>query len=97
MRMHNPPHPGLILQEYLGVMTVTEMAKRLDVTRANVSRILNGKQGISAEMSIRLSRLFGNNPDFWLRLQNQYDLWQAEHNPKVDYSVIVPLPKNAYV
>lgn len=91
MKMHNPPHPGLILKEYTTVMTVTEMAKQLGVTRVTLSRILNGRQGITAEMSIRLGRLLGNAPDFWFRLQNQYDIWQAEHNSKVDYSAIKPL------
>lgn len=91
MRMYNPPHPGLILKEYTTVMTVTEMAERLGITRTTLSRILNGKQSITAEMSVRLSHFLGNAPDFWFRLQNQYDIWQAEHNPKIDYSFIKPL------
>lgn len=50
MRMHNPAHPGLELHEYLGQTSVTEAALRLGVTRAALSRILNGKVAISADM-----------------------------------------------
>lgn len=91
MAMHNPAHPGMILKEYTSIMTITEMASRLGVTRVNLSRILNGKQGISAEMSVRLGILLGNAPDFWFRLQNQYDIWQAQNNSQFDYSKIQPI------
>lgn len=92
MKMHNPAHPGLILKEYTSLMTITEMANRLGVTRTNLSRILNGKQGISADMALRISHLFPNTtPDFWLSVQKSYDLWQAQNNPKMDYSAIRPL------
>lgn len=90
MPMHNPPHAGFVLREYIDGYSVTEVALRLGITRANLSRILNGKQGISAEMSIRLSRLLGTNPNFWLDMQTSYDLWQAQNNPKIDYSTIIP-------
>ncbi len=97
MRMHNPPHPGLVLKEYIATMTVTEMAERLGVTRANLSRILNGKQGISADMALRISHLLPNTTaNFWLKMQMNYDLWQAEHNPKINYADIVPLPSTAF-
>lgn len=91
MRMYNPPHPGFVLREYIDGYSVTETAQRLGITRANLSRILNGKQGISAEMSVRLHHLLGTNPNFWLDMQKKYDLWQAEHNSKIDYSKIQPL------
>jgi hypothetical protein len=42
MRMHNPPHPGRVLREYLGAMSVTDTARHLGVTRVALSRILNG-------------------------------------------------------
>lgn len=91
MKMHNPPHPGLVLREYIDGYSVTQIAQKLGVTRANLSRILNGKQGISAEMSIRLSHLLSTSPNFWLNMQKSYDLWQAEHNSAVDYTAIKPL------
>lgn len=92
MRMHNPPHPGLVLKDGLGEINITEFAKNLGISRVTLSRILNGKQGITAEMSLRLSRALGTHDDFWLKMQMQYDLWQAEHNPKIDYTTIKPLP-----
>lgn len=50
MRINNPAHPGLVLRDYLGDLSVTEAASRLSVTRAALSRILNGSAGISADM-----------------------------------------------
>jgi len=77
MRMHNPPHPGEVLRDYLGGVSITEAAKHLGVTRAALSRILNGSAGISAEMALRLSEALGTSPELWIRMQGQYDLWQA--------------------
>lgn len=77
MRMHNPAHPGRILANYLGGRSVTEVAKHLGVTRPALSRVLNGKAGISADMALRISEAFSTEADFWLRLQVQHDLWEA--------------------
>ncbi len=52
--MHNPAHPGQVLQEYLEGMNITHVAKHLHVSRVTLSRILNCRAGISAEMSLRL-------------------------------------------
>jgi len=82
MRMHNPAHPGLVLREYLGDLSVTEAATRLAVTRAALSRILNGSAGISADMALRLRDALGTSAEMWLNLQAQYDLWQAEMKPR---------------
>ena len=84
-RMHNPPHPGEVLREYLGDMTVTEAAKRLGVTRAALSRILNGTNGISADMALRLHDALGTSAEMWLGMQKQYELWVAGQakRPKV--------------
>ena len=79
--MHNPPHPGEIIREQciepLG-LTITSAAKGLGVTRKALSGLVNGHSGVSPEMAIRLSKAFGRNPETWLRLQLQYDLWHAE-------------------
>jgi addiction module HigA family antidote len=77
MRMFDPPHPGSVLREYLGTTSVTAAAKHLGVTRAALSRILNGNAGISAEMALRLSDALGTSPELWLGMQSQYDLWRA--------------------
>ncbi len=85
MLMHNPPHPGEVLKEYLGEMEIADAAKRLRVTRTTLSRIVNGRAGISAEMSIRLSAALGTHPAFWSGLQMDYDLWNAsrKRRPKI--------------
>jgi antitoxin HigA-1 len=75
--MHNPPHPGLVLREYLGSIRVSEAANHLRVTRVTLSRVLNGKAGISASMALRLAAALGTSPEFWMNMQAQYDLWQA--------------------
>lgn len=80
----NPAHPGEVLKDYLGPMSVKEAASRLGVTRATLSRILNGHAGITASMSLRLSSALGTSPEFWLKMQLQHDLWHArERTPKV--------------
>src|SRR5208337_3770342 len=66
--LFHPSHPGEVLKDYLGDMTVKEAAKRLGVTRPNLSRILNGRAGISAVMSVRLAKAMPyTSPEFWLK------------------------------
>jgi addiction module HigA family antidote len=85
MGMHNPPHPGEIIKESCVTplnLTVTRAAESLGVTRKTFSMLLNGKSGISPEMALRLSKVFGRTPEGWLRLQLQFNLWKAKK--KVD-------------
>ena len=66
MRMHNPPHPGEIIREFCVEplnLTITDAAKALGVTRKTLSTLLNGRAGVSPEMAIRLSRVFGRTPE----------------------------------
>ena len=83
MPMKNPAHPGRIVKsaclEPLG-LSVTDGAKVLDVTRQTLTKIVNGKSGISPEMAIRLSKAFGSAPETWLRMQVAYDLAQARRD-----------------
>lgn len=76
--MHNPPHPGEVLREWLAGITVTEAAKRLGVTRVALSRVLNGSAGISADMDLRLAKALGTAPGSWYAMQGAFDLWQAQ-------------------
>ncbi len=80
MRMHNPPHPGLVLREYLGKTAVSTAAAHLRVTRVTLSRVLNGRAGISASMALRLAAALGTSPELWMNMQAQYDLWQARRS-----------------
>jgi addiction module HigA family antidote len=75
LRMHNPPHPGGIIKEWLGDMEVTEAARRLGVSRPTLSKLLNGSSSVSPEMALRLEAALGTSPEMWLGLQAQYDLW----------------------
>ena len=76
-RVQNPPHPGKVLKEYLGNISVTQAAARLEVSRMTLSRLLKGKSGISADMAYRLADAFGTSPELWAGMQSQYDLYQA--------------------
>ena len=79
MPMKTPVHPGTIVKsslEELG-LSVTAAAKVLGVTRPTISKIVNGRAAISPEMAIRLSKAFGSTPEFWLRLQLNFDLAQV--------------------
>lgn len=97
MIMHNPPHPGEMLREWLTEVTITEAARSLDITRAMLSRVLNGASAISADMDVRLSRALGTSPGHWLGLQTDYDLWQAQKRFKAKVKRIASLnfPKAA--
>jgi addiction module HigA family antidote len=80
MPMKNPPHPGLSVRhdclEPLG-LTVTEAAKKLGVSRKQLSDIVNCHSGISPEMAIRLDKAFGGGAETWFRLQAAFDLAEA--------------------
>jgi addiction module HigA family antidote len=97
-RMHNPPHPGETLREdilpALG-LTVTQAAAQLGVTRAALSRVLNGRAAISPEMALRLEGWLGikhgGRADLWVAQQAAYDLWRARKAgvPRVRRAVLV--------
>jgi antitoxin HigA-1 len=80
MRMKNPPHPGEhVLKDCLEPLglSITRGADILGVTRLTLSNLVNGKNGISPEMAIRLSKAFGGRPEVWLGMQSDYDLARA--------------------
>jgi addiction module HigA family antidote len=89
--MFNPPHPGEVIREYLGEMTVSAAAEHLGVGRVTFSRVLNGKAAVSPEMAVRLADAFGtSSPEVWLRMQAKYDLWQLGKRSKIR---VDPLPR----
>ncbi|MGH2447219.1 MAG: HigA family addiction module antitoxin [Chloroflexota bacterium] len=89
-RMHNPPHPGEILADTVlredGGITVTEFAKRLGVSRVALSRVVNGRAAVSAELAIRLAAALGGSAESWLNMQVAYDLSRAEkrRRPRIE-------------
>ena len=99
MTMHEPLHPGFIVKEALidiegANLTVTEAADKLGVTRTTLSRLLNGRAGLSPAMAFRLAKLFGNSVEMWINLQAQYDVWVIQQQPPNKFKV-KPLKKAA--
>ncbi|MFC4352543.1 HigA family addiction module antitoxin [Fodinicurvata halophila] len=81
--MHNHPHPGEILKETVFEpldLPVTEAAERLSMSRAALSRVLNGKAGISPDLAVRLEMAGVSTARFWINLQANYDLWLAQQH-----------------
>ena len=80
MEMFHPPHPGEIIREDCLKplnLSVTEAAKGLGVSRQSLSELLNGRNGVSADMAIRLEKAGWSTAESWLRNQLSYDLWRA--------------------
>jgi len=79
MTIANPLHPGEIVREILidgAELSVTEAAERLDISRSTLSRLLNGRAGISADMALRLSKLLPQTDmTLWMDLQRDYNIW----------------------
>ena len=87
-RMHSPAHPGKILKamylEPMGV-SITRAADALGVSRKHVSAIVNGRAPVTPDMAIRLAAVFDTEPEIWINLQAQHDLWvvSKQSRPKV--------------
>lgn len=87
-RMHNPAHPGEILRDlYLEPMgvTVSEAANALGYSRKHLSAVINGRSPVTPDMAARLAVAFSTEPDVWINLQAQYDVWTISRaaKPKV--------------
>ncbi len=85
IEMHNPPHPGEVLRGlYLEplMLTITEAAQRIGVSRKNLSALLHGHIGVSPTMAIRLGLATGTTPESWLNKQVVYDLWHAKRQER---------------
>lgn len=89
-----PTHPGEMLAEDFMPdygLTVAALAKAVGVTRQSINELLRGRRALSPEMALRLSRLFGNSPEFWLNAQRAVDLWDAAQAIKKEVARIRPL------
>src|ERR1700743_1536699 len=92
-----PSHPGIVLRELFideRSLTITDLAKGLGMTRANLSAVINQRAGISPEMAVKLSAAFGNSATFWNNLQTNYELWHAEKKVKRSKIRHFRLPKS---
>lgn len=79
-RMYDPPHPGEVLRDTVlaeGRITVSELARNLGVSRVALSRVVNGKAAVSADMALRLAAALGTSAEMWLQMQAAHDLWHA--------------------
>lgn len=89
-----PTHPGEMLREdFLPdyALTATRLAEAIGVSRQSVNELLRGRRAVSPEMALRLGRLFGNSPEFWLNVQRAVDLWEAAQRVKGEVARIKPL------
>ena len=93
-RIRRPTHPGEMLrEEYLPDLglTVATLANALGVSRQSVNELVRERRAVSAEMALRLGKLFGMTPEFWLNLQREVDLWDASQAIKREIEAIQPL------
>jgi antitoxin HigA-1 len=93
-RNRRPTHPGAILREDIlpeAGINQTELASMMGVSRRAVNELCQERRGVSTDMAHRLARVFGNSPQFWLRMQEAVDLWEAAEANKSKYEKIKPL------
>jgi antitoxin HigA-1 len=79
-KMHNPPHPGKVLKElYIDglKLKIVDVARALNISRQNLSMIVNCHVGISPDMALRLGKAFKTEPEMWMNMQKNYDMWHA--------------------
>lgn len=89
-----PTHPGEMLREdFLPDynLTVSSLAEAIGVSRQSINELLRERRSVSPEMALRLARLFGNSPEFWLNAQRAVDLWEAAQAIESDVARIQPL------
>ena len=92
MQMFDPAHPGELIRETLeglkeetgNKLTVGQVATGLGTTRKTLSAIINGRQGVSPEMALRLSKAFNTTAEFWMHAQENYDLAQARKRVNIE-------------
>jgi addiction module HigA family antidote len=93
-RKVRPTHPGEMLREdFLPDygLTVSSLARALGVSRQSINELLGERRAVSPEMALRLARLFGNTPEFWLNAQRSVDLWDAARAIRTSVGRIKPL------
>lgn len=93
-----PTHPGELLREEtlpaVG-LTSSELAARLGVSRRGINALLNERRSVNPDLAHRLARVFKTTPEFWLRLQEAVDIWDAWHANRQEYDRLKPLSERA--
>ena len=93
-RERRPIHPGEMLREdFLPEygLSVAALAEAAGVSRQSMNELLRERRAVTLEMALRLGKLFGNSPEFWLNLQRNIDLWDASRGLKHEIAHIRPL------
>lgn len=83
----NPPHPGEILNEFYlkeNGLSISKTASNIGISRQSLSELVNGKNGITAQTALRLSKAFNTSPRYWMNLQSVYDLKKAEQSVNLE-------------
>ena len=89
-----PTHPGEMLREdFMPAygLSAASLASALGISRQTVNELLRERRSLTPVMALRLSRLFGNSPEFWLNAQHSRDLWESEQRYREELSRIHPL------
>ena len=97
-RKRPPTHPGeMLFEEFVKPLELTqvELARRLDVSYPRLNEIIKGRRSVTPNTALRLSRVLGMSADFWLGLQQDWDLWHAMNSPEAnEISRLKPLPRD---
>lgn len=87
-------HPGEIIKyEYLDSLKMTqqELADALGITRVRINEIIRGKRSVTPDTAFRLAKYFNTTPEFWMNLQNNFDMWETLQKHKIEYENIQPI------
>ncbi len=99
-RNRPPTHPGkMLLEEFVKPLglTQTELARRLEVSYPRLNEIINGRRSVTPDTALRLSRVLGMSADFWLGLQQDWDLWHAMNSPEAKQIIrLKPLSRDQH-
>ena len=90
------PHPGMLLKRYFLeplALTQTQLAQATGLANSRLSELLRGRRGITVDSAIRLAKVLGQTPQFWLGLQADFDMEEAMQKRKTEYEALKPWPK----
>ena len=92
-----PSHPGaMLLQEFLEPLgvTQTDLAERMEIPFQRVNSLVNGRRSITPDTALRLAKVFGTTPGFWMNHQLRWDLFHAQEEASEALERIEPLPRD---